>query len=184
MGKPGPRRNDRRSFNNDGRPAMDCIRIIRNAAAVFTLALCAAGAMAQQRPPYGTAINLETAKKLAAAAAAEAKKNSWNVAIAIVDNHGMLVYYEMLDDTQTASAVIAIEKARTSATYRRPTKELEDGIAAGRVAILGLPGATPIDGGLPIVVGGKMIGAVGVSGVQSSQDAQVARAGIEALTPK
>jgi uncharacterized protein GlcG (DUF336 family) len=90
----------------------------------------------------------------------------------------------MLDDTQTASAGIAIEKARTSATFRRPTKELEDGIAAGRTAILGLPGATPIDGGLPIVVGGKMIGAVGVSGVNSSQDAQVARAGLEVLTPK
>ncbi len=103
------------------------------------------------------------------------------LAIAITDNHGMLVCYEMLDDTQKSSAVIAIEKARTSATYRRPTKEMEDGIAGGRVAILGLPGATPIDGGLPIVVGGKMIGAIGVSGVNSSQDAQIARAGLEAI---
>jgi glc operon protein GlcG len=93
----------------------------------------------------------------------------------------MLVYYEMADDTQTASANIALEKARTSATYRRPTKELEDNIAAGRVAVLGLPGATPIEGGLPIVVGGKMIGAIGVSGVTSAQDGQVARAGVEAL---
>lgn len=163
---------------------MMALRSLTRSALVLSLALASMSTLAQQRPPYGTAINLETAKKLAAAAVAEAKKNSWNVAIAVVDNHGMLVYYEMLDDTQTASAVIAIEKARTSATYRRPTKELEDGIAAGRVAILGLPGATPIDGGLPIVVGGKMIGAVGVSGVQSSQDAQVARAGVEALTPK
>ena len=148
---------------------------------VLTLALFAIGATAQQRPPYGTAINLETAKKVAAASAAEAKKNSWNVAIAVVDNHGMLIYYEMADDTQTASANIALEKARTSATYRRPTKELEDAIAAGRVAVLGLPASTPIEGGLPIVVGGKMIGAVGVSGVTSAQDGQVARAGIEAL---
>ena len=145
------------------------------------MTLWALVAVAQQRPPYGTAINLETAKKIAAAAVAEAKKNSWNVAIAIVDNHGLLVYYEMLDDTQTASANIALEKARTSATYRRPTKELEDGIAGGRVAILGLPGATPIEGGLPIVVGGKMIGAIGVSGVTSAQDGIVAKAGTDAV---
>jgi glc operon protein GlcG len=160
---------------------MNIVRIVQGAVAALAMSLIASGAMAQQRPPYGAAINLDTAKKIAAASVAEAKKNSWNVAIAIVDNHGLLVYYEMLDDTQTASAVIAIEKARTSATYRRTTKELEDGIAAGRNAILGLPGATPIEGGLPIVVGGKMIGAVGVSGVNSSQDAQIAKAGVDAL---
>ena len=103
------------------------------------------------------------------------------MAVAIVDNHGMLVYYEMADDTQTASAVIAIEKARTSATYRRPTKELEDNIMAGRNAVLGLPGSTPVEGGLPIVVGGRMIGAIGVSGVTSPQDGVVAKAGVDAL---
>jgi uncharacterized protein GlcG (DUF336 family) len=153
------------------------------ARAVVSIALtaCAVVAGAQQRPPYGTAINLETAKKLAAAAEAEARKNSWNVAIAVVDNHGLLVYYQMLDDTQTASSTVAIEKARTAATYRRPTKEFEDGIAGGRTAILGLPGVTPIDGGMPIVVGGKMIGAIGVSGVTSQQDAQIAKAGVDSL---
>jgi uncharacterized protein GlcG (DUF336 family) len=93
----------------------------------------------------------------------------------------MLIYYEMLDDTQTSSAVIAIEKARTAAMYRRPSKEFEENIAGGRVAVLGLPGVTPIEGGVPIVIGGKMIGAVGVSGVSSAQDAQIARAGVEAL---
>jgi glc operon protein GlcG len=87
----------------------------------------------------------------------------------------------MMDDTQTAGAFIAIETARTSATYRRPTKELDDNIGSGRVAVLGLPGATPIDGGLTIVVGGKMIASVGVSGVNSPQDAQVAKDGIDAL---
>jgi uncharacterized protein GlcG (DUF336 family) len=148
----------------------------------LTLALFASGVVAQQRPPYGQAINLETAKKIAAASAAEAKKNNWNVAIAIVDNHGFLVYYEMLDDTQTGSANVAVEKARTSAMFRRPSKEFEDGIAAGRVAVLGLPGSTPLEGGLPIVLGGKMIGAIGVSGVTSAQDGQVARAGLEVLT--
>lgn len=160
------------------------LRSLTRSALVLSLALASMATLAQQRPPYGTAINLETAKKVGAAAIAEAKKNNWNVAVAVVDNHGMLVYYEMLDDTQTASATVAVEKARTSAGYRRPSKEFEENIAAGRVAVLGLPGVTPIDGGLPIVVGGKMIGAVGVSGVLSSQDAQVARAGVEALAPK
>ena len=156
-------------------------RRLFEALVVVGLSLSAFSAAAQQRPPYGTAINLDTARKVGAAAEAEARKNGWNVAIAIVDNHGLLVFYEMLDDTQTASATIALEKARTSATYRRPTKELEDGIAAGRNAILGLPGSTPIEGGLPIIVGGKMIGAIGVSGVTSPQDGMVAKAGVDAL---
>lgn len=147
----------------------------------LAFALVVTAADAQQRPSYGTPVNLETAKRIATASAAEAKKNNWNVAIAVVDNHGFLVYYEMMEDTQTASANIAVEKARTASMFRRASKDFEDGIAAGRVAVLGLPGATPIEGGVPIVVGGKIIGAVGVSGVASSQDAQVAKAGIEAL---
>ena len=160
---------------------MKPIRRLFETLVVACLSLLAVSAFAQQRPPYGAAINLETAKKVGTAAVAEARKNNWNVAIAIVDNHGMLVYYQMLDDTQTASAVIALEKARTSATYRRPTKELEDGIAGGRNAILGLPGSTPIEGGLPIVVGGKISGAIGVSGVTSQQDGVVAAAGLNVL---
>ena len=148
--------------------------------AAFALGASVAFAQAPVRPPYGTAINLETAKKIAVGATAEAKKQSWNVAVAIVDNHGMLIYYEMQDNTQTASAHIAVEKARTSATLRRPTKELEQNIADGRNWILGL-GGMPIEGGLPIVVDGKMIGAIGVSGVTSAQDGQVARAGLDAL---
>jgi uncharacterized protein GlcG (DUF336 family) len=160
---------------------MPSLSTLRKSAVLTTLALAALGASAQQRPPYGMAINLDTAKKIGAAAVAEAKKNNWNVAVAIVDNHGMLVYYEMLDDTQTASANVAVEKARTSATYRRPSKEFEDGIGGGRNAILGLPGVTPIEGGLPILVGGKMIGAIGVSGVTSPQDGIVAKAGADAV---
>ena len=139
------------------------------------------GVVAAQVPSYGAAVNLDTAKKIAAAAVVEAKKNNWPVAIAIVDNHGVLVYYEMLDDTQTASAHVAVEKARTSAMFRRPTKVFEDGVAGGRVAILGLTGAMPIEGGIPIIAAGKVIGAIGVSGVTSQQDAQVARAGLDAL---
>ena len=143
--------------------------------------LVAAVAAAQPMPTYGTAINLETAKRIAAAAVVEAKKNNWPMAIAIVDNHGTLVYYEMADDTQTASAHVAVDKARSSATFRRPTKAFEDAVAGGRVAILGLAGAVPIEGGLPIVVAGKIIGAIGVSGATSPQDGQVARAGLDAL---
>jgi len=151
--------------------------------AALSLALFATLALAQApvRPPYGPEVSLETAKKIGEAAMAEAKKKSWNVTVAIVDNHGMLIWYQMQDDTQTAAANLSIEKARTAATLRRPSKEFEDNIAAGRVAVLGLPGVTPIEGGLPIVVGGKMIGAIGVSGMNSPQDAEIARAGLDAL---
>ena len=132
-------------------------------------------------PSYGQAISLEQAKKLAAAAAAEATRNNWNVAIAVVDPHGFLKYYEMMDDTQTASATIAVEKARTAAMFRRPTKMLEEAIAGGRHALLAMPGVTPLEGGLPIVTNGKVIGGIGISGLSSSQDGQVAQAGLDAL---
>ena len=148
---------------------------------VLAIALFAGGAVAQQRPSYGPTVNLEAAKKMAVTAAAEARRNGWPVAIAIVDNHGMLIYYEMMDDTQTSSATIAIEKAKTAAMFRRPSKAFEDAVAGGRQAILGLPGVTPIDGGLPIMVAGRVAGGIGVSGVNSDQDATVARAGLEAL---
>ena len=130
---------------------------------------------------YGPPVTLDVAKKIAAVAVVEANKNNWRVAIAIVDTHGFLKYYEMMDDTQTASANVAIEKARTAAMFRRPTKMFEDAIAGGRNAILGMNGAIPIEGGLPIVANGKVIGAVGVSGLTSPQDAQVAQAGLDTL---
>jgi uncharacterized protein GlcG (DUF336 family) len=141
--------------------------------------LLAAGAMAQERPPYGQEIGVDLAKKIAAGAAAESKKNGWRMAIAIVDNHGFLVYYERMDDTQTASVQVALDKAKTAATFRRPSKAFEDGIAKGRVALLGLSGATPIEGGLPIMSGGKVIGGIGVSGANSDQDAAAAAAGLK-----
>jgi len=132
-------------------------------------------------PSYGPAVSLDQAKTLAAGAVAEANRNNWKVAIAIVDTHGFLKYYEMMDDTQTASASIAVEKARTAAMFRRPTKMFEEGIAGGRVALLGMQSAIPIEGGLPIVVNGKCVGGIGVSGLTSPQDAQVAQAGLDAL---
>ena len=130
---------------------------------------------------YGPAVTLDQAKKIAVGAVAEANKNNWRVAIAIVDTHGFLKYYEMMDDTQTASATVAVEKARTAAMFRRPTKMFEEAIAGGRNAILGMGGITPIEGGLPIVVNGKCVGAVGVSGLTSPQDAQVGQAGLDSL---
>jgi len=148
---------------------------------VLAFVLFATPALTQQRPSYGPEVTLDTAKKIAAAAIAEAKRNNWNVAVAIVDNHGFLVYYERLDDTQSASPVIAIEKARSAAMFRRPTRAMEDTVNKGRVSFLGIPLATPITGGLPITSGGRVIGGIGVSGVTSDQDEQIAKAGLEAL---
>src|SRR5215470_11961123 len=142
--------------------------------AIVTLGTAVASAQAPARPSYGADIGLETAKKVAAGAMVEARKQKWNVAVAIVDNHGMLIYYEMMDDTQTVSADIAIEKARTAALWRRPSKDFEQNVADGRVALLGVSRIIPIEGGLPIMVDAKVTGAVGVSGVTSAQDGQVA----------
>ncbi len=136
-----------------------------------------------QVPQYGPDINLEQAKKVIAAAQAEAKKNNWPVAIAVVDNHGFLVAFEKMDNTQTASVNVAVDKAASSATYRRPTKAGQDAVAGGGAGIrmLNLRGMSSVEGGLPIVVGGKIIGAVGVSGVTSDQDGVAAKAGVDAL---
>jgi glc operon protein GlcG len=136
---------------------------------------------AQDAPSYGPQITLETARKVYAAAEAEAKKNGWRVAIAIVDNHGTLIHYQMLDDTQFGSAFVSVEKARTAAMFRRPTKAFEDNIAAGRNAVLGIPGITPVEGGIQIIVGGKQVGGIGVSGMSSAQDAIIAKAGADAV---
>jgi len=160
---------------------MSALKRIMQISIVLVFALFATIASAQDRPSYGPAITLANAKKIASAALAEAQKNNWNVAVAIVDNHGSLVYYERMDDTQTASPVIAIEKARSAAMFRRSTRVMEDTVNKGRPAFLGLPLATPITGGLPIVVGGKIAGGIGVSGVTSDQDEQVAKAGLEGL---
>ena len=133
---------------------------------------------------YGPAVNLEQARKAIAAGQAEARKSNWPVAIAVVDNHGALVALEKMDDTQIASIQIAIDKAVTSATYRRPTKALQDAIAGGGAGLraLTLRGASAVEGGIPIVVGGKVIGAVGVSGVTADQDGMVAKAAASAVT--
>ena len=146
----------------------------------LSIALFATAAAAQERPPYGPDVSLEQAKQIAAGAVAESKKNGWRMAIAVVDNHGFLVYFERMEDSQTSAVHLAIDKSRTAAMFRRPSKVFEDGVAKGRVAILGLTGAMPIEGGLPILSGGKVIGGVGVSGANADQDAQAAAAGLKA----
>lgn len=139
---------------------------------------------AQTPPAYGTPITLEQAKKVVAGAEAKARENKWNVVIAIVDTGGHLVALHRLDNTQFGSIEVARQKAFTAAAFRRPTKAFEDVIAGGGAGLklLKLEGASPLEGGLPIIVDGKIIGAVGVSGVTSQQDAEIAQAGINALT--
>jgi glc operon protein GlcG len=133
--------------------------------------------------PYGVSITAETAKKLAAAAIAEARKNNWAMAVAIVDTGGYLVYFERMPDTQLGSVEIAIEKAKSAALFRRPTKSFQDTLAAGGegLRILRLTGAVPVEGGIPIIVDGKLIGAVGASGGSSDQDGRTAQAGVAAM---
>jgi len=153
------------------------------AAAVALVLTFASVARAQGNMSYGTSITAETAKKLAAPAIAEAKKNNWAMAIAIVDIAGELVYFEKMDDTQAGSVNISIDKARSAARFKRPTKAFQDTLAAGGegLRILALQGAVPVDGGIPLVTGGKIVGAIGASGGTSAQDGQVAAAGAAAL---
>jgi len=148
---------------------------------VATLALCATGARAQMPNPYGAPISLENAKKAVAPAIAEAKKNSWTVAVAIVNPDGTLIYFEKMDGTQNGSAQVAQDKARTAALYKRPSKALQDALAAGGegLRVLSLAGATPVEGGIPLIIDGKIVGAIGVSGAASAQDSQCAKAGAD-----
>lgn len=145
------------------------------------ISACALTAAAQARPDYGTPIDTAGAKKIAAAVLAECKNNKWNVAVAVVDNNGGLIYFERMDNTQTASLDIAIMKARNGATYRRPTRVWVDTIAKGGPAVMTLPGVVASPGGLPIMADGKVIGGVGVSGVTGDQDEQCAKAGLAGM---
>ncbi|HEY6267937.1 MAG TPA: heme-binding protein [Candidatus Acidoferrum sp.] len=151
---------------------------------VLLVVLAALGsAVAQMSNPYGPAISLENAKKAAAPALAEAAKNNWTMAVAIVGPAGNLIYYEKMDNTQLGSAEVAIDKARTAALFKRPTKAFQDALAAGGdgLRVLGLKGVTPVEGGIPLVMDGKIVGAIGVSGATSAQDAQCAKAGADTV---
>ena len=126
-------------------------------------------------------LTLDVAKEITAAAEAEALKNSWPVAIAIVDPAGQLVYFQKIDDTQIGSVEVAIAKARCAALFKRPSKALADAVTEGNVGMMSLPGAIPVEGGLPLFADGQIVGAIGVSGVMSHQDGAVAQAGVDTL---
>ena len=126
-------------------------------------------------------LTLEDCKKISSAAEAEAKKNNWNVCIAVLDDGGHLLHLVRMDGATPANARIAIAKGRTAAESRRSTAMWEERIKAGRTSMLKMPGVTPVQGGLPIVVDGQCVGGVGVSGVQSHEDEQIAKAGIDTL---
>ncbi|MEO8104670.1 MAG: heme-binding protein [Betaproteobacteria bacterium] len=127
-------------------------------------------------------LTFDDCQKILAAAQTEAAKNSWAVCIAVVDDGGHLLAFQRLDGCAPASVAISQGKARSAALRRRPTKNDEDMVNNGRTSALSMPGITFLEGGVPIIVAGETIGAVGVSGVKSSEDAQVAQAGIDALT--
>ncbi len=159
----------------------------RTAVLFFSLLLvvvaAASASLAQMPNPYGPSVTLEVAKKVAAPALEEAVKNHWSIAVAVVDPSGNLVYYEKMDNTQLGSANISVDKARTAARFKRPTKDFQDPLAAGGagIRILGLEGVTPVEGGFPLVLDGKIVGAIGASGASSAQDAQCAKAGADSL---
>jgi glc operon protein GlcG len=149
----------------------------------FLFLILPAIAFGQLPNPYGSPIGVENAKKAAAAAIAEARKNNWNMAISVVDTAGYLVYFEKMDGTQTGSVNVSLDKARSAALFKRPTKAFQDIVAGGGegLRILRLEGAVPVDGGVPIIAEGKIVGAIGASGGTSDQDGQCARAGAAAI---
>ena len=144
---------------------------------------CLASAAQAQVPQYGANVNLDQARKAIAAAVADSRRQNLPMAIAVVDTAGQLVAFERMDNTQTASTAIAQDKATSAAMYRRPTKVFQDVLAAGGVGlrVLSLRGASAVEGGLPLVIDGKIIGAIGVSGGTSEQDGVVAKAAVDAL---
>jgi glc operon protein GlcG len=161
-------------------PFARCVSVL----IVAVILLGAVTADAQQPIPYGPPITLKQAKEIISGAEAEAQKNNWPVVIAIVDTGGNLVMLQRLDNAQFGSVEVARQKAWSAAAFRRPTKVFQDAIASGgaNLRLLSLAGASPLEGGLPLVVDGQIIGAIGVSGVMSEQDAQIAQAGVDSLT--
>jgi glc operon protein GlcG len=158
------------------------LRVVKIQVALITL-LCAASVLAQAPNPYGPPVSVENAKKAAAAALAEARKGNWNMAVAVVDTGGILVYYEKMENTQIASADIAIEKARTAVRFKRPSKAFQDLVAGGGAGlrVLGLRGVTPVEGGIPLIINGQIVGAIGVSGDAAEHDGLCATAGAATL---
>ncbi len=154
---------------------------------LFAFMLLGEPAMAQTPapaapPPFGMPISMDQARAAADAAVAEARKNNWSYAIAVVEPSGALVYFERMDNAQYASTQIAQDRARASALFRRPTKSFADRVAQQNdLSVLSLAGSSWSEGGVPIIVDGKMIGAIGASGGTQPQDGQVAKAGADAV---
>ena len=147
------------------------------------LVISIAHAQTAPAPAYGTSVGIDAAKKVAAAAIAEARKNKFTMAISVVDTAGNLVYFEKMDGTHTGSVNVSLEKARSAVLFKRPTKAFQDAVAQGGVGLrmLGLPGAVPVEGGIPLMEGGKIVGAIGASGGTSDQDGQTAQAGASVM---
>src|SRR6266542_1450063 len=144
-----------------------------------TMLLTMAAIVAQAQLPTKQVLTLDVAKKVAAAAEAEAKKRGATVVIAVVDDGGYLLVLERLDETQVASVDVGIAKARTVVIFRRPSKVFEDQVKNGRIAALALPGAVALQGGVPIIVEGRVVGAIGVSGNSPQEDEDIAKAGAD-----
>lgn len=145
--------------------------------------LLATPATARSQLADAKVLTLQAAKAILAAAEAEARKNGWNLSLAVVDAHGELLAFERMDEAALTTVAIAQGKALTAARYKRPTRAIDSSVTAGRVQMMAFPGVIPVEGGVPIIVGGKVVGAVGASGATSAQDAQAARAGVEAVRP-
>jgi glc operon protein GlcG len=157
-------------------------RVAKFAVSVIIL-FSAIAAVSQSQAPYGPPIGVETAKHVAAVAIGEAHKNGWTMAVAVVDPGGNLVYYEKMDNTQLGSAKVAVDKARSAALFKRPTKAFADRVAAGGAGLgaLAIEGAVPVEGGVPLVIEGKIVGAIGLSGDTSEHDGVCAQAGADSL---
>jgi glc operon protein GlcG len=152
-------------------------------ATIAAMLLASAFEVSAQAVPYGAPISTDNAKKVSAATLAEARKNNWTMAVAITDPAGVLVYFERMDGTQNAVQDVAIAKARSAALFKRPTKAFQDEVAAAGIGLryLTLPGVVAAEGGIPLVIDGKIVGAIGTSGGSYAQDGQVATAGAAAL---
>jgi glc operon protein GlcG len=170
------------------------LHFARKSLITLMFVLCAGYAWGQASPatppgpsfyltPIGSSVDIATAKKAAAAALAEARKNNWLMVVAVVDPTGTLVYYEKMDNVQVGSGDVALDKARSAALYKRPTKLFQDAVAGGGInlRVLALKGASPVEGGVPLIVGGKLIGAIGLSGDLAEHDGQCANAGAAAV---
>lgn len=160
--------------------------LLKTAAAILILWVVALGQTSEksmrEKLTVKKALNLAVAKEIATAAESEARRNNWNVSIAIVDEAGRLLYFQRMDETTNASVEVAIAKAVHSANYRRDTKFHEELLSKGNNVVLGLPNSLPVEGGVRLIVDEKVIGAIGVSGAQSPQDGQIAKAGADLLS--